>query len=205
MSWKFYNFCHFRKFSTNLSDDESVKEFVKQPFKIKMLAPKRIKSERESFSAVRKETNSSRELKFITELGRSLLITVHPKKVAARVAEAIRREISAEVCAVVVELEHIGLVSSAFTFENREADTGFLHRDRFRNRLEFLPPQVSYLKETETEFLLKEKTHGLEYVSPLHINGEVKGAIIVGFKYKKDCTESAQRTIDAARHRIPIC
>ncbi|MCY7347072.1 MAG: hypothetical protein LH614_12725, partial [Pyrinomonadaceae bacterium] len=69
-----------------------------------MLAPKRIKSERESFSAVRKETNSSRELKFITELGRSLLITVHPKKVAARVAEAIRREIAAEVCAVVVEL-----------------------------------------------------------------------------------------------------
>ncbi|MCY7346110.1 MAG: PAS domain-containing protein, partial [Pyrinomonadaceae bacterium] len=141
---------------------------------------------------------SSRELKFITELGRSLLITVHPKKVAARVAEAIRREIAAEVCAVVVELEHIGLVSSAFTFENREAHTGFLHKDRFRNRLEFLPPQVSYLKETETEFLLKEKTHGLEYVSPLHINGEVKGAIIVGFKYKKDCTESAQRTIDAA-------
>lgn len=163
-----------------------------------MLAPKRIKSERESFSALGRETSSSRELKFITDLGRSLLFIVHPKKVAARVAEAIRAETAAEVCAVVVELEHIGLVSSAFTRDGNEARANFLHKDKFKNRLEFLPPQVSYLKETEPEFLLKSKTHSLEYVSPLHINGEVKGAIVVGFRHRKDCTESAQRLIDAA-------
>ncbi len=55
-----------------------------------MLAPKRIRSERETSLTTRKNTDSSRELKFITELGRGLLVTVHPKKVALRVAEAIR-------------------------------------------------------------------------------------------------------------------
>jgi two-component system NtrC family sensor kinase len=146
----------------------------------------------------RKQANSSGELKFITELGRSLLFIVHPKKVASRVSEAIRRETAAEVCAVVVELEQIGLISSAFMFDDTQAQTSFLHKDRFTNRLKFLPSQVSYLKDSENEFLLKVKTHSLEYVSPLHINGEVKGAIIVGFRDKKDCTESAQRLIDAA-------
>ena len=163
-----------------------------------MLAPKRIRSERETSLTARKQANSSGELKFITELGRSLLFIVHPKKVASRVSEAIRRETAAEVCAVVVELEQIGLISSAFMFDDTQAQTSFLHKDRFTNRLKFLPSQVSYLKDSENEFLLKVKTHSLEYVSPLHINGEVKGAIIVGFRDKKDCTESAQRLIDAA-------
>ncbi|MEO8072165.1 MAG: hypothetical protein ABI686_02855 [Acidobacteriota bacterium] len=44
--------------------------------------------------SVRQNTNPASELKFITELGRSLLFTVHPKKVALRVAEAVRQEIS---------------------------------------------------------------------------------------------------------------
>ncbi len=163
-----------------------------------MLTPKRANREPESFSTARKNTDSYRELKFITELGRSLLVTVHPKKVALRVSEAIQVETAAECCAVVVELEHIGLVSSAFTAENGEAQSNFLHKNRFKKRLEILPSQVSYLKEDEKEFLLREKTHRLEYVSPLHINGEVKGAIIVGFRHKTNCTESAQRLIDAA-------
>lgn len=164
-----------------------------------MLAPRPVRSGREPALTARINTeSSSRELKFITELGRSLLVTVHPKKVALRVAEELRLELSAEICAVVVELEHIGLISSAFSSGSPEAQTNFLHKDRFNNRLKILPTQVSYSKETEQDFLLKGKAHGLEYVSPLHINGAVKGAIIVGFRHKKDCTESAQRLVDAA-------
>jgi len=163
-----------------------------------MPAPKPVKSGRESSLTATVNTDSSRELKFITELGRSLLVTVHPKKVALRVAEAIRQETAAEVCAVVVELEHIGLISCAFTSESGENDSNFLHKAKFKNQLEILPSQISSLKEGKSDFLLKGKTHGLEYVSPLHINGEVKGAVIVGFGHKKNCTESVQRTIDAA-------
>ncbi len=163
-----------------------------------MLAPKRARRETEPFSAPGKSSDSSRELKFIAELGRSLLFTVHPKKVAGRVGEALCRETAAEVCAVVVELEKIGLVSSAFACENGEADSICINRNRFQHWLELLPPQISYLKDDETEFLLEGKSHGYEYVSPLHINGEVKGAIIVGFRQRRDCTEKAQRLIDAA-------
>lgn len=163
-----------------------------------MLTPKRIISESETYFPARKNTNSAGELKFITELGRSLLFTVHPKKVASRVAEAVGRETDALICAVVVELEHVGLVSSAFMGEISETNQDFLSKNRFKEWLRFLPPQISILQKDEKEFLLKSKTHEFEYVSPLHINGEVKGALIVGFGKKRGCAESAQRLIDAA-------
>ncbi len=163
-----------------------------------MLAPKQARREPELFSAPKKSAASSRELKFIAELGRSLLVTVHPKKVAGRVAEAICRETAAEVCAVVVELEQIGLVSSDFSLEGESADSNLINKNRFRHWLEVLPPQISFIKENAEEFLLAGKSHAFEYVSPLHINGEVKGAIIVGFKNKKDCAEKTCRLIDAA-------
>ena len=163
-----------------------------------MLAPKTIKSASKSFSAGRKETDALSNLKFITELGRSLLVTVHPKKVASRVAEAICLETRAKTCAVVVELEQIGLVSSTFASENSETKQNFLHYRKFKKWLEFLPPQISVWTENEEKFLLKDKTHGFEYVSPLHINGVVKGAVVVGFASEKDCSETAKRLIDAA-------
>jgi two-component system, NtrC family, sensor kinase len=161
-----------------------------------MLVPNQIKREQEAFAYGKKNSNSSHELKFITELGRSLLFTVHPKKTVSRVAEAIRMQTGAETSAVIAELEHIGLVSCCFASSGQRED--FLHKDKFKKWLEFLPPQISFLNEAETDFFIKGKTHALEYVAPLHINGEVKGAVIVGFAEKDDCTDSAQRVIDAA-------
>lgn len=161
-----------------------------------MLFPNHIKHDAEAFAPAGKNSNSSHELKFITELGRSLLVTVHPKKTVSRVAEAIQKQTGAEICAVIAELEHIGLVSCCFTSENRQED--YIDKDKFKKWLEFLPPQVSFSNENEKNFFIKNKTHTLEYVAPLHINGEVKGAMIVGFAEKENCTESAQRVIDAA-------
>jgi two-component system NtrC family sensor kinase len=161
-----------------------------------MLSLKPTKYSAETFSSEGKSTNSSRELKFITELGRSLLFTVHPKKTVARVAQAIQNELGAEICAVACELKHIGLVSCAFS--SAKPKQNFLHRARFKKWLEFLPSQISFSKESEKDFLLKGKSHALEYVSPLHINGEVKGALVVGFRQRQDCTEPAKRLIDAA-------
>ncbi|MGC2234723.1 MAG: ATP-binding protein [Pyrinomonadaceae bacterium] len=161
-----------------------------------MLSLKPVKYSAETFSSERKNSDSSRELKFITELGRSLLFTVHPKKVVSRVAEAIQTELGAEICAVACELQQIGLVSCAFAAHKPKQN--FLHRAKFKKWLEILPSQISFSKESEKDFLLKGKSHALEYASPLHINGEVKGALIVGFKKRQDCTESAKRLVDAA-------
>ncbi len=163
-----------------------------------MLTPNQTKKVTDSFTAMRKETDASADLKFITELGRSLLVTVHPKKVAARVAEAICVETRAKNCAVVVELEQIGLVSCTFVSENKECSPNFLHRRKFKKWLEFMPSQISFSSENNAEFFLKDKDHEFEYVSPLHINGEVKGAVIVGFERKVDCRETSKKLVDAA-------
>jgi two-component system NtrC family sensor kinase len=163
-----------------------------------MLASKRVESETELFSTNRNNKNSSRELKFIAELGRSLLFTVHPKKVALRVAEAIQTETGATICAVAVELKHIGMVSSAFTQESLDIKPEFLHKQRFDKWLQFLPTQIPFLKKSRNEFFLEGNFHNFEYISPLHIDGEVKGAIIVGFEKKEDCSEAVMRLIDAA-------
>lgn len=148
-----------------------------------------------SFSSIKENTPSY--LQFITDLGRSLLFTVHPKKVAGKVVEAIQRETGANVCAFVVELEHLGLISCAYDSTNRET-SDFLQKRRFNEWLQLLPPQISVWTEDEQEFLLRGKTHSFEYISPLHINGQVKGAIIAGFEKKKDCSEPVKRLIDAS-------
>lgn len=140
---------------------------------------------------------ASEELKFISDLGRSLLFSVHPKKVAARVAEAICGGVGAASCVFVAELENIGLISCAFN-ENGEIFQPYLHKQRFEKWLEFLPPQVSYLQEEEKEFLLKAKGHEVEYVSPLHINGSLRGAIVTAFAVRDDFTDSKAALIDAA-------
>jgi two-component system, NtrC family, sensor kinase len=163
-----------------------------------MLIPNQTKKATDSLTAMRRETDASADLKFITELGRSLLVTVHPKKVAARVAEAICLETRAKSCTVVVELEQIGLVSSTFVSENDERNQNFLHRRKFKKWLEFMPPQISVWTENEAEFFIKNKDHAFEYVSPLHINDEVKGAVIVGFARRSDCREASKKLIDAA-------
>jgi two-component system NtrC family sensor kinase len=46
--------------------------------------------------------------------------------------------------------------------------------------------------------LLTAIEHRLEYVSPLHINGEIKGALIVGFARKQDFNEAKGSLIEAA-------
>src|SRR5690606_25775718 len=137
------------------------------------------------------------DLRFVSDLGRSLLFTVHPRKVACRVAYAIQHGVGAELCAFVAELENIGVVSCAFDSKG-EIGSEFLHRGRFEKWIDLLPPQVGYLGVNRAKFLLTGDMHESEYVSPLHINGEIKGAIIVGFSAKDLLTDSHTNLIDAA-------
>lgn len=162
-----------------------------------MSAPLQVRTKANEFSpSIRKRENAA-ELKFITELGRSLLFTVHPKKVAEKVAGAICNEVGAKICAFVVELDYAGLVSCAFDQTGREISRS-LQKRRFNKWLALLPPQISAWTVNETEFLLNGENHSFEYVSPLHINGQVKGAIIAGFEKKQDCKESHKQLIDAS-------
>lgn len=137
------------------------------------------------------------ELKFISELGRSLLFTVHPKKVASRVVEAIVSGVDACVCVFVAELDSIGLISDAHCRQG-VLDDSFLRRERFDKWLGLLPPQIGYLEESAAEFMINGVEHACEYVSPLHINGEIRGAIVVGFAANDDFNDRKNRLIEAA-------
>ncbi len=146
---------------------------------------------------VRRGSEASDELKFISELGRSLLFMVHPKKVAARVAVALRQRLDAEACVFLAELENIGVVS--FGVDRRgELLTSFFHRPRFERWLELLPPQVGHPEKDHTEFMIDSIDHAVEYVSPLHINGKVKGLIAVGFNGTADFDDVKANLIEAA-------
>jgi two-component system NtrC family sensor kinase len=143
------------------------------------------------------KNESSSELRFITELGRDLLLMVHPKKVANCVAEAIQREVGAEACAFVFEMENLGLVCSAFDSNGQES-VNLVQKRRFKKWLSVLPAQMSVWLENEDDFFLNESAHEFEYVSPLHINGQVRGAVIAGFVKKQQCRENVRRLIDAS-------
>ena len=141
--------------------------------------------------------DTSNELKFISELGRSLLFTVHPKKVASRVAEAILNGVDAATCVFVAELDSIGLITCEMGRDG-EIEGGVLRRERFEKWLSFMPPQIGYSESDAREFLMAGNVHGCEYVSPLHINGDIRGAIIVGFETEEEFTDRKLRLIEAA-------
>ena len=138
---------------------------------------------------------STSDLKFISELGRSLLFTVHPKKVASRVAEALCAQLEAEVCAFGVELESIGLISSTCD-RGGETDAAF-NKQRLEKWLGFMPPQVGYRETERKEFLIANDEHSTEYISPLHINGDIRGAIVVGLAAGRDFGDAEMRLVDA--------
>ena len=162
-----------------------------------MLTSSPPKKDASPISNIAGRDDNSNDLKFISELGRSLLFTVHPKKVASRVAEAIQQGVDADVCVFVAELENIGLISCACGRDG-ETEGNSLRRSKFEKWLAFMPPQIGYSEETTSEFLIGKHSHIFEYISPLHINGEIKGAIITGFSNKRDLTDQKARLIDAA-------
>ncbi len=162
-----------------------------------MTVPSASEKQSRTFLPIDETSDQPVNLRFISDLGRSLLFTVHPKKVASRVASAIQRSVGAEVCAFVAELENIGIVSCAFDRKG-EIDPRAFPKASFEKWLELLPPQVGYREENENEFLITGQDQKLEYVSPLHINGVIKGAIVVGFASKRDFHETKGFMIDAA-------
>ena len=162
-----------------------------------MLTSSPAKNDARPISTIAERSDHTSDLRFISELGRSLLITVHPKKVAMGVAEALQQGVDAGVCVFVAELESIGLITCAFGADG-EIEEGFLNRERFEKWLDFMPPQIGYSEESASEFLISEYEHVHEYVSPLHINGKIKGAIITGFSQKQEFTDQKARLIDAA-------
>ncbi|HQZ83705.1 MAG TPA: ATP-binding protein [Pyrinomonadaceae bacterium] len=131
------------------------------------------------------------DLRFIADLGRSLLLTVHPKKVAQRVVDAICEGTGASGCVFAAELPNIGLIASSSDVSTH------LERRRFESWMSLLPPQVGYAEKRTAEFMLSGAASSVEYVSPLRIEGDIRGAVITAFADGSDLTESRTRLLDA--------
>jgi len=116
--------------------------------------------------------------------------------VASKVADAVRFSSGCDTCVFVAEIGNMGLVTSAFNAHG-EIENSLLNRERFVRWLDLLPPQIGYPAKTEDEFLLTSQ-HEFEYISPLHINGQVRGAIIAAFTSENEFAERTQRIIDAS-------
>ena len=141
--------------------------------------------------------DAANDLRFVSDLGRSLLFIVHPKKVANRVADALLEGVGASACVFAAELQSIGLISSSATAGLKDG-TDLLMRNRFEKWLAFMPPQIGYCEEEKSEFMIAGDGHAAEYVCPLHIDGMIKGAIVTAFLDRADITEQNSRLIDAA-------
>ncbi|MEO6051870.1 MAG: hypothetical protein ABIP78_11125 [Pyrinomonadaceae bacterium] len=77
-------------------------------------------------------------------------------------------------------------------------ENGAFRRDRFEKWLRFMPPQVGYSEMGASEFFINDGEHACEYISPVHINGDIRGAIIVGFETEHEFTDRKTRLIEAA-------
>lgn len=137
------------------------------------------------------------DLRFITDLGRSLLPMVHPKKVANRIVDAVADKVSASGCVFAAEVPSIGLISSSSTSIAGDV-RDLLDRRRLENWLSFMPPKVGYVETDADEFLIADLEHGAEYVSPMQFAGKTSGLLAVGFSSETEITERRMQTIDAA-------
>jgi len=135
------------------------------------------------------------ELKFISDLGRSLLLAVHPKKAAHRVADALRERFDASICGFAAELGNIGLICSAVT-KDGEIETAF-NKPRLERWIGFMPPQIAYVETEAKEFVLNGPLHSCEYISPIHIDGNIRGLIVIGLQEGHEISEADARLVEA--------
>lgn len=136
-------------------------------------------------------------LSLISELGRGLLSAVHPKKIASKAAESIVANLEADICMVAVVLDHIGMVCVAVD-PNGQTSTENLDRTKFKKWIGLLPSRNSFALTDSSKFFIEKCDHASEYIAPLHINGEVKGAIITGFANPEMLDRTTRESIDAA-------
>jgi two-component system, NtrC family, sensor kinase len=154
------------------------------------------KAKREAVISFENNVDQFAELKFIADLGKTLLNVKHPQDVTKRVSESLEEAVRGSLCAVFVHIENYGLLKFGvdLTFSNK---SDLLKQDQIYRWLEFFPSDVSVRQSDTAEFFISG-SHNVEYVSPLLVNSEVKGAVVVAFDEKYECDDRNRRLIDAA-------
>ncbi|MDT7542470.1 MAG: hypothetical protein QOE33_2374 [Acidobacteriota bacterium] len=161
---------------------------------------------------------SNRELGFLADLGRGLLVALEPLQVARRVAGATYEAANAALCAAVFVMpdnEDDGdgnrftgdgrgkVAACVFDREGSAEGTRLVHIERLRAWLAS-SPTASALIEDRSEFFLRDGEHAVEYAAPLRFGGRAVGALVAAFDSTDARGETEGRLIDAAAQQAAL-
>jgi two-component system NtrC family sensor kinase len=184
----------------------------------------RVGTQIEAAQRERALVGSNRELGFLADLGRGLLVALEPLQVVRRVAGATYEAANATLCAAILELRQPGDgeqqaraeggttsavtlsdASAACVFDREgSAEGGALIDQTKLRRWLATDPATSGRLEDPAEFFLCDEAHRIEYVAPLRFEGRALGALVVAFDRAEDCGETESRLIDAAAQQAAL-
>ncbi|MFL6230300.1 MAG: ATP-binding protein [Pyrinomonadaceae bacterium] len=161
---------------------------------------------------------SNRELGFLADLGRGLLVALEPLQVARRVAGATYEAANAALCAAVLVTRAEGesdadersaddstgaVTACVFDREGSAESAGLLDLKKLRAWLA-ASPVAAELFDEENDFFLRADGHRVEYVAPVRFGGRAVGALVVAFDTSEACGETESRLIDAAAQQAAL-
>ena len=139
-----------------------------------------------------------RQANFLADLGKSLLVTLEPEQVINLVAAAIYEASDAVLSAVAADVSGSAPTVAAFNREGAAEGANEIYGERLRRWLRDEAGGGARLLMDQSEFLLCDELHQVEYVSPMMVGDRTKGVIVVGFDCIADCTSETRGLIDAA-------
>ncbi|PYS68040.1 MAG: hypothetical protein DMF69_21380 [Acidobacteria bacterium] len=91
-----------------------------------------------------------------------------------------------------------------FDREGGADDPSLLDKSALNEWLRSAGSASSLMATERSHFLLKDDEHTTEYVAPLRFAGRAKGALIVAFDRREDCSDTERRLIDAAAQQTAL-
>jgi two-component system NtrC family sensor kinase len=147
---------------------------------------------------------SNRELSFLSDIGRGLLRALEPDQLVRRVAGATYEATNASLCAVYVTVGDDNEAVCVFDREGSAEDDSLLNLNRLQEWLGSADATSSLLLTDKASLLIKDDVHTVEYAAPLRFGGRAKGALVVAFDGREDCSETERRLIDAAAQQTAL-
>ncbi|HEX8163674.1 MAG TPA: response regulator [Pyrinomonadaceae bacterium] len=175
----------------------------------------RVSAHLEAAQRERALVGSNRELGFLADLGRGLLLALEPLQVVRRAAGATYEAANAALCAAVLETRaegdaagrsrgsEGGFAACVFDRDGSAEGARLVRLERLRAWLAS-SPVASVLIEDEGGFFLRDAAHRAEYVAPLLFGGRAAGALVVAFDERGACGETEGRLIDAAAQQAAL-
>jgi two-component system NtrC family sensor kinase len=182
----------------------------------------RVSTQIEAAQRERALVGSNRELGFLADLGRGLLVALEPLQVVRRVAGATYEAANASLCAAMLETPQTSAERSSITHSHDalatklsegvacvfdrdgSAEGGALIDTAKLNKWLASNPQAAERLEDKAKFFLRDAAHLVEYVAPLRFAGRALGALIAAYDRAEDCGETESRLIDAAAQQAAL-